>query len=167
MSNSLSNRINASLAPAAITNIKTAIATIKTNLPFLLGLTPEERIALPKINVANRVFVADALNAVINNASMLPAYFVAADLKNDYDLYVALDEINLLFSQLAEQINDTQMLAGSEAFVSALSAYRLFAAAAAGGVQGADAVNDMLAERFKTQGSSNVTAAPDSMPTSV
>ena len=81
MSNTFSNRVSASLAAAAITNIKTAIATIKTNMPFLVGLTVQERINIPKISEANRVFTADGLNAVANNANMLPAYFNAAELK--------------------------------------------------------------------------------------
>ncbi|GBL35327.1 hypothetical protein EMGBS15_09220 [Filimonas sp.] len=160
MSNSFSNRVSATLAAAAIANIKTAIATIKTNMPFLVGITTQERQTIPKINEANRVFTADALNAVANNANMLPAYFNAAELKLDYDLYTALDEINLLITQLAELINDTQTLAGSEAYISALSAYRLFGAAAAGGVPGADAVYEALAQRFKNQGPSGETPAP-------
>ncbi len=159
MSNTFSNRVSASLAAAAITNIKTAIATIKTNMPFLVGLTVQERINIPKISEANRVFTADGLNAVANNANMLPAYFNAAELKLDYELYVALDEINLLLAQLSELVNDTQMLAGSEAYISALTAYRLFAAAALAGVPGADAVYDALAQRFKGQGGSGETPA--------
>lgn len=152
MSNSLSNRLSASLGATAIGNIKTAITTIKTNLPFLVGLTVEERKTIPKISESNKVFAADALNAALNNSTMLPAYFSSTEMKLDMDLYNALDEINLLLSQLSEQVNDTQMLAGSEAYVSALTVYRLFGAAAKAGVPGADSVNAMLAKRFANQG---------------
>ena len=169
MSNTFSNRVSASLSATAISNVKTAITTIKTNMPFLLGITTQERQTMPKISEANRVFTADAINAVANNANMLPAYFTASELKLDYDLYVALDEINVLISQLAELVNDTQMLAGSEAYISALSAYRLFGAAAEGGVPGADSIYETLAQRFKNQGNGGITpsATTDTPPTTV
>ena len=44
------------------------------------------------------------------------------------------------------------MIAGSEAYASALTAYRLFEAAAKAGVLGADAAYIPLAERFAGQG---------------
>jgi hypothetical protein len=152
MSNSFSNRVSAGLIAADITAIKAAIATIKTKLPFLVGLTTAERQSIPKMNQMNRLFATDAVNAVANNADMLPAYFTAGELRKDLDLYVALDEIALVLAQLSEQVSDTQMLAGSEAYISALSAYRLFGSAATAGVPGADAVADMLAARFAGQG---------------
>jgi hypothetical protein len=152
MSNSFSNRVSAAVAPADITAIKAAIASIKTKLPFLIGLTAAERQTIPKINEANRVFTSDAISAVVNNADMLPAYFNAGELRKDLELYTALDEVALMLAQLSEQVSDTQMLAGSEAFITALSSYRLFGAAAAAGVPGADAIADMLAARFAGQG---------------
>lgn len=153
MSNSFSNRVSASLSATAVGNIKTAITSIKTNLPFLVGLTNGERQAIPKINEANKVFTADALTAAVNNNNIIPAYVSATELKLDLDLYNALDEVNLLLSQLNEQVNDTQMLAGSEAYISALTIYRLFGAAAKAGVPGADTVYDMLANRFNISAS--------------
>ncbi len=164
MSNLFSNRVAATLPAASIATIKTAIATIKTNLPFLVGLTTEERASIPKISEVNRVFTKDALNAVQNNASMLPGYYNPADLRMDMELYEAIDEINLLINQLSELINDTQMLAGSEAYISALAAYRLFGAAAAAGVPGADAIYDSLAARFKGQGNTSTTPPTDTPP---
>lgn len=160
MSNTFSNRVSASLAATAITNIKDALHTIKTQMPFLIGLTTEERMTIPKISEANRVFTADALNAIANNADMLPTYFQAGELKLDFDLYTALDEINLIMGQLAEQVSDTQMLAGSEAYISALTSYRLFGAAAAAGVPGSDAIYNALKVRFQEQGGNGNAAAP-------
>ncbi|MFM2387448.1 MAG: hypothetical protein RL660_2205 [Bacteroidota bacterium] len=151
MSNTFTNRVSAAVAPADLTAIKTAIATIKSKLPFLIGLTNEERISIPKISEANRVFTSDAIMAVANNADMLPAYFNATELKRDLELYNTLDEIAIMLAQLTEQVSDTQMLAGSEAYVSALSAYRLFGAASVAGVAGADAIYDLLAARFANQ----------------
>ena len=59
-----SNRLSITALPAAITAVKAAIATVDTQLPFLIGLTPDERKSLPKIDVSNKIFVEDALNAI-------------------------------------------------------------------------------------------------------
>lgn len=163
MSNVFSNRVAATLTPAAITSIKASVAAIKAQMPFLIGATIEERQTMPKISEVNRVFTSDALVSVQNNGQMLPAYFQAAELSLDYKLYEAIDEVAFLVAQLAELISDTQMIAGSEAYVTSLTAYRLFGAAAAAGVPGADAVYEALKARFARQGG-NAAPAPPAEP---
>jgi hypothetical protein len=157
MANIANNRLSITATAAQITAVKTALQTIQTNLPFLLGLTMEERVTLPKINVANKAFTEDAINAMLNNPTMLPAYFNVAEMQKDITLYSQLDELLLLVNQLAERISDTQLLAGSEAYVSALAAYRNFEAAASAGVSGADTIYDALKTRFASQGGSGAT----------
>ncbi len=160
MSNINDNRLNITMTPAQITAVKTALQTIQTNMPFLTGLTIEERIALPKINVSNKAFTEDAINAAVNNASMIPSYFNTATLQTDFNLFEQLNELILLVDQVAEKMSDTQMLAGSEAYVNALASYRLFGAAADAGVPGADAIYDLLKSRFANQGSPNTPPTP-------
>ena len=98
------------------------------------------------------------------NPSFLPAYFSVAELKKDLTLYQQLDPLLLEINKLAEKIDDTQMLAGSEAYVTALAAYRNFEAAAKAGIQGADTIYELLKARFAGQGSS-VSAATTNEPT--
>ena len=152
MANITNNRLSITMTAAQITAVKTAIQTIQTNMPFLLGLTMEERSSLPKINVANKAVTEDAINAMVNNPTLLPAYFNVAEMQKDMTLFAQLDELNILINQLAERVSDTQMLAGSEAYVSALAAYRNFEAAANAGVSGADTIYDLLKSRFANQG---------------
>lgn len=161
MSNITNNRINNTLTVAQITAVKAAIQTIYTQIPFLLGLTVDERISLPKINVSNKAFTEDAINAVSNNASMLPTYLKVADMQTDIQLFTQLDEITGLVRQLLEKLEDTQMLAGSEAYVSALTGYKLFAAAAEVGISGSDAVYDSLKARFTSSSVATNTSKPD------
>ena len=161
MANITNNRLSITMTAAQITAVKTAIQTIQTNMPFLLGLTMEERSSLPKINVANKAFTEDAINAMVNNPTLLPAYFNVAEMQKDMTLFAQLDELNILINQLAERVSDTQMLAGSEAYVSALAAYRNFEAAANAGVSGADTIYDLLKSRFANQGGS---ATPPLVP---
>ena len=63
MANLTNNRLNVVATAAQIASVKAALTTIDTNLPFLIGLTTEERILLPAINVDNKVFTEDAINA--------------------------------------------------------------------------------------------------------
>ena len=160
MSNLSNNRIDTVISDADLAKVNTALNDIESTLSFLIGLTVEERVQLPKINVANKSFTQDAINAVVNNSAMLPAYLDKTAMEKDMDLYLQLDKLAIRIRQLLEKIDDTQMLAGSEAFVAALTAYKLFAAAAAAGVAGSDAVYDTLKERFAGQEGSGATPPP-------
>lgn len=152
MSNITNNRVSASIDAATIKSIKEAIATINEKLPFLIGLKPEERQSIPKISEVNKVFTADAVVAIKNNGNLLPAYLSADEISKDYNLYEQLDELVQLSQQLTEKLSDTQMIVGSEAYVSALTAYRLFEAASNAGLPGTDTIYDQLKQRFAQQG---------------
>jgi hypothetical protein len=148
MSNTTINRVNATLTPEAVQTVKNAIAGIQQALPFLVGLTPNERMSLPKISVSNKVFTEDAIQAAVNNPDLLPGFIKPQDLKTDLDLFHALDELVLLVNQTAEKLADTQLLAGSEAYASALTIYKIFGAAAATGVAGSKTAYEQLRQRF-------------------
>ena len=162
MSNLTNNRLNVTATPAQITAIKSALQTILTNLPFLIGLTTEERTVLPAIDVNNKVFTEDAITAGINNASMLPSFISVPSMQTDMTLFGQLDEIIVLVKQVLERLEDTQLLAGSEAYSSALMLYKLFGSAADAGVPGADAIVTQLRARFTSQG--NTPAKPPQNP---
>ena len=160
MSNLTNNRLNITATPVQIAAVKTALQTIQTNLPFLIGLTVDERIALPAIDVNNKAFTEDAINAGINNATLVPSYVSVPNMQNDMVLFTQLDEITGLVRQLLEKLEDTQLLAGSEAYVSALTLYKLFGSAADAGVPGADAIVAQLKQRFASNGNAGSKATP-------
>ena len=155
-----SNRLSITVLPAAIIAIKAAIATVDVQLPFLIGLTPDERKALPKIDVSNKIFVEDALTAIQNNTSILPPYINAVEINKDLVLFEQLDELVQIVGQLYDKLRDTQMLAGSEAYVSSLVAYKLFASAADAGLPGADSIYNQLKQRFAGGGSTTDASTP-------
>ena len=152
MSNLTNNRLNITATAEQITAVKTAIQTISTNLPFLIGLTAAERTALPAIDVNNKAFAEDAIHAGANNASLIPSYVSVEDMQNDMLLFNQLEEIAGLIKQLLEKVEDTKLLAGSEAYVSALALYKLFGAASEAGVPGSDVIVSQLKARFAKQG---------------
>ncbi len=165
--NNLINRVSATITETEISEVKGLFDQIEMRMPFLIGLTADERVTMPKISDANKIFVQNCINAMVNNAELLPSYLNVDDLAKDLELFGQLEEMELLAMQLSEKIRDTRMLAGSEAYVSSLSAYRFFEAAALAGVAGADTVYDMLKKRFTGQGKTvnNTAASPEPLKT--
>lgn len=163
MSNLLNNRMNITATPEQISAVKSALQTINDNLPFLTGLTIDERISLPAIDVNNKAFTEDAINAGMNNSSLIPSYISVENMQKDMTLFSQLDELIILTKQTLEKLEDTQMLAGSEAYTSALALYKMFRSAAEAGVPGADAIYNQLRQRFAGQGGPGT---PASNPTS-
>jgi hypothetical protein len=162
MSNLTNNRINITATAAQITGAKSSIQAVNTNLPFLVGLTTNERIALPAINVNNKAFTEDAINAMVNNPTLVPSYLSVPNMQNDLTLFTQLDELIIIVKQLLERLEDTQLLAGSEAYVAALTAYRAIGGAADAGVAGADTLYNQLKTRFANQGTG--TSTPSTAP---
>lgn len=164
MSNLLNNRVNTTATAAQVTAVKAAFQTILTNLPFLVGLTADERKSLNAIDVNNKAFAEDALNAAVNNATLVPGYISVPNMQSDLTLFAQMDEISGLANQLCERIEDTKMLAGSEAYNTALSLYKSFGTAADAGVLGADSIVDKLKTRFAAS-KGNAVTTPPVMPT--
>ena len=59
---------------------------IETRMPFLIGLTADERATMPKISDANKIFVQNCINAMVNNAELLPNYLKVDELAKDLEL---------------------------------------------------------------------------------
>ncbi|MES2575930.1 MAG: hypothetical protein V4572_13385 [Bacteroidota bacterium] len=165
MANITNNRLNTIATPAQISAVKTAIQNINTNLPFLIGLTTEERITLPSIDVGNKIFTEDAITAGFNNSSLLPSYISLPNVQNDLALFTQLDEILFSLKQLVEKIEDTQLLAGSEAYSTALIIYKLFGSAANVGIPGTDTIVNQLKQRFVNNRSKSEPATFQPPPT--
>ncbi|HMN89755.1 MAG TPA: hypothetical protein PKE68_07015 [Saprospiraceae bacterium] len=152
MNNIGNNRVNTRLTSDDVAAIKQAIQEISYRMPFLLGLTLEERRKLAKINRSNKLFVADAIEVARENPSVLPYYLTVNDLENDYVLFQQLNEILLPLEQLYEKVRDTQMMAGSEAYQTSLTLYKLTRVAAHAGLPGMDTAHARLKVRFDRQG---------------
>lgn len=155
-----SNRLSAVITDSNMEDIRSAIHSIYAMLPFLTGLTIDERKSLPKINDSNKTFTEDAVTSANNNAQLIPSYFDPIEMERDLLLYEKLDELWLILSQLVQKIDDTRMLAGSEAYTSALVFYKLTESAVKAAVPGAQSVYAMLKQRFADQGNSGNAAEP-------
>lgn len=115
--------INATLSEQDLQEIKQAIAKIQQKLPFLITLSATERRRLFKMGDKRLAFVQTSLNAAQSNPNILPASFDLSGFANDYRLATTLTEVEMLLSQLTEQVDDTLLAVGSEAMTNSLTVY--------------------------------------------
>ncbi len=140
------NRVSATLSAADRQAVLDAIKTIKTKLPFLVDITPEERRSLPRMGDKSRAFVSKALEVATQNGDILPRSFDLDEMRKDVELFEALYPIWQAMTQLCELIDDTKMAVGSEAYVAALLVYNYAKVNQANA--GLDAALDDLGKRF-------------------
>ena len=128
--------------------IASAIATIETHLPFLIDLVTEERAALPKMGDKTRAFVEKAYEVGATNPDFLPRWFDVDEMRKDLELFQDLNRISMTLTQLQDLIDDTCMLAGSEAYTAALTVYN---SAKTNGMKtkGMEAIVQEMGERFR------------------
>lgn len=82
------------------------------------------------------------------NPEFIPAYMNTAEFLKDEAVVSSLDPLGNLATQLASDIKDTMMLAGSEAIVGALLYYGTTKEAAAKGIVTAQPIYEDLSQRF-------------------
>src|SRR5690606_14688683 len=104
------NRISDVLSDTDRDAVLAAIDTIRTTLPFLVDLTPEERRRLPKFSDESQGFPRLALQVVQQNPDEFPARFDTAEFAKDLALMDALAPIHTALTQLIEHVEDTRLL---------------------------------------------------------
>jgi hypothetical protein len=129
----------------AQTKVDEALALLA---PYLLALTPAERRELPKMGEKTINFVEKAYDFAQKNPALFPAYLsldaFGVDFGDAHRLWTLLNTVQ----QLEEGVDDTEMIAGSEAYQSALVFYKSVKMAAAQDIPGAKAVYEELKTRF-------------------
>lgn len=147
------NRISNTLPAEDQKTVLAAISTISDQLPFLIGLGPDERKSMTHLGDRNRAFTRKALEIATQNPDFLPRSFDIDEMRRDLELFEALQSILLALTHLTEKIDDTAVAAGSEAYSAALEVYRY--AKANGTVAGLDQLIDAMGQRFNQQPARN------------
>jgi hypothetical protein len=142
----MENRVSAKLSQPDQDAIIEAINTIKDKLPFLIGLTPEERCALPRLGNKSRAFMVKALEVANQSPDFLPRAFDLDEMKQDVELFESMYPIFVSMIELNQLIEDTVIEVGSEAYTAALIVYNY--AQASGTGAGLDGVVDEMGKRF-------------------
>jgi hypothetical protein len=150
------NRVSATLSQEDQDALLNAVATIRQKLPFLLGLSPDERRALPRLGDKSRAFVTKALEVANQNPDFLPRSFDIDEMKQDVRLFDAMYPVLLSLTQLQELLDDTTAVVGSEAYAAALLVYGY--AKTSGRNTGLDGAVDDMSQRFARKAARTATA---------
>lgn len=138
---------------------KAKLSAIGQLFPFLIELSADEILQLPRINVANHNFVQDVIQVLESHPVPLPNGVSAAEMKKDLDLFDQLDNLAMDYEVMLKKIRNTVTLAGSEAYKSALFAYKIIQTYAESSVPGYGAIYERLKQRFAAQGMREVVSA--------
>lgn len=141
------NRISAIFTLTEQQAVLAAIAIIYEKLSFLVGLTPEQRRSLCRMGDKTRAFVDKAVELATQNAELMPRCLDIDEMRRDLELVESLYPVLLSITQLQELIEDTYLLAGSEAYAAARMAYN--SARANGRSAGLNATVDQMGRRFE------------------
>lgn len=118
------NRISATFDSAEQEKVLKALAGVQKLLPFLVSLSADDRQELHRLGDKSRTFVRKASEAAAAHPEALPRKFDEKEFQKDAALVDALYPIVMAMRQLANSIEDTFALAGSEAYAGALLVYR-------------------------------------------
>jgi hypothetical protein len=153
------NRVSAQLSDKDRDEILAALATIKEKLPFLIGLSAEERKSLPRLGDKSQAFVKKALELARQHPGFLPRDFDVDEMANDFTLFESLAGVLTAMRKLTEEVEDTYTAAGSEAYVAALLVYN-YAKASGVVMTGLDSAVDDLGKRFARKAKTLASPAP-------
>lgn len=142
------NLVSASITAADKTAILAAIDVIKTKLPFLIALTPEERRGGFKLGDKTIPFLEKVTEYATSHPAFVPGFVSAAEMNKDFQIAKDMKDFLQLLRPLVQGMDDTQMEAGIEALWPAMSYYDSVKSAAARDVPGARAIYDDLRKRF-------------------
>lgn len=144
------NKISVSISAADKKSVLDKITALQTQLkPVLLfNLSPSDRMSLVKMGDKTLTFVDKALTYAAQNPATSPSYLDLAEANKDFALANDLAEIHKKLSTLLVAIEDNLMLAGSEAYESALVYYNAVKGARRSNVPGVENIHADLANHF-------------------
>ena len=146
------NRMSLNIPEADKLAIKGAINLLNEKLlPHLIALTPDERHTMPKAADKTIAFLGKTQDYFESNPDLVPSFINKVEYNTDVDGTNELFEYFTPINQLASMLSDSMMLAGSEAYVTALAFYKSVKSAAAMNIPGAKTVYEELSKRFRGQ----------------
>lgn len=143
------NAVSIQFPEADLQSVKEALATLKTILgPQLIALSPSERQTVPKMSDGTLPFVEKVMDYAQSDNQFLPPYVDLQELEKDWLAVKELMPLLRDLQQLESNLNDTLMMAGSEAYVGALSYYNSVKYGAKVNAADAKVIYEDLKQRF-------------------
>lgn len=144
------NVVSIVIPPAELAEAQRLLTSALSLLkPYLLALTPEDRMHLPKMADKSFAFVSKTLRYAESNPEFAPAYLNVPELHIDVTATEQLTSLEQYAESLLTQLSDTIMLTGSEALLASLMFYSSVKRASQENVPGAKAIYDDLKVRFE------------------
>ena len=117
------NLVSADLTTQAVTAINAAVETIRTNLPFLINLTPSQRQTLAHASEAGQGVIQDSLTFVAQHPEAMPGTFDSAEFAKDGALLSVYAPVAAAIATLAEDVDDTMIALQSDLYGEFLDVY--------------------------------------------
>lgn len=146
---STQNQLSILIPTTVIDEVMLKLQECKTSLaPYLQGLTTEERKSLFKMGNKTVANVQKTKSYVDTNPEFVPGYMDKTEFLKDEAIVSLLSPISNLALQLATDVDDTVMLAGSEALQAAMLYYGQVKEANSRGIPTARPIYEDLSLRF-------------------
>lgn len=158
---SLSNRISTEITAEQSAAIAAALEQLKTALAptLIINLTAEERKTMLIMGDKTIAFVNKTLEYAAQNPSLVPNYVDLVEARKDNKLAADIYSFFQQLSTLLRAVEDTGIVAGSEAYEAALVIYHSIKGASRSNVPGTQIIYNDLKQRFPGRG--RKTIAPE------
>lgn len=143
------NQISINFSNEELKKINEAIKTLQDALlPKLVKLSPEQRHEIVKMGDKTLAFVTKSYEYASQNPTLVPAYLDVNEMKNDLDAVETLRQIFNPLQEIAQDLEDSMMLSGSEAFIASLVFYNAVKGASKSKIGASEQIYNDLSQRF-------------------
>ena len=144
-----SNSISLSIPVEIVEQVKQLYGQANQLLaPYLVNLTPDDRVQLPKMGEKTIPFVTKGNEYLKVPGTPVPPYVDIPELEIDIKAFETLRQILQVIQPTVDMLDDTMLLCGSEAYIAVLAFYTYLKGAAKANVPGAKTIYDDLGIRF-------------------
>jgi hypothetical protein len=149
----ITQRMSLDMPEAEAQAVRDAVKVLQdTLIPHLIDIGPEDRRALPKMGDKTVAFVEKALEYAREHPDMRPSFVDIDEFARDLAAVETLLALQRPLLQVIDMVEDSLLLAGSEAYSAALAFYESVKAFAKRNVAGAATIADDLARSLPARG---------------
>ena len=160
-SNVIANRTSFNMTDDDLQAVQAAVQTLQAKLvPHLVNIGRDEKRALSKMGSKSVDFVSKTLTYANTNPQFKPAFVDIDSFSSDVAAFGVLRSLQQPVSQLADMLDDSLAITGSDAMNAALAYYQSVKTANKLNMPGAATIADDLATRFAGQGARTPAKAP-------
>jgi hypothetical protein len=149
----IENKVDAAVTPEDETLVIDSLKNVRTVMPFLVNIPPDERTRLARLSRGKVDFLDTVKVQLEARPDLAPSYLNIDEFNKDMALRDVLYRVRAELASLDEILDDTLVLLESEAYQQGRLFYKSVKAAAKEGAEDAERIADELGYHFKKQGS--------------